>query len=378
MNRSISLSSIRTAFDTIMIHLVTQVLALTKLTESCPESLKNGPNFTIALFIRIKNVVKLKVKKKALSPNHSPYLNLLNSILTMKLTRSFCILFTASAVVFLMACGKSGSDKEKESDEFAKAQESLKSQIEDLVYNIPDPAEIPYILQQTGADYNASLINPTSKADGYLGRSHKAALNLGVYATDIGYLSSYEKTQEAVDYMHTCKKLADNLNIIGTFDESLVRRFESNITNKDSLAALLNTTMNKTETFLKNDDRRELAAQVVAGSFIEGLYISTGLVKSYPKDILPNDSRNLILTPIIRNILDQKNSVSEVRKMLGSVEQTEEITAISADLQQLEDAYSKLNIEEQIRNNRADLVLSDANLVEITAIVERIRNRITG
>src|SRR5690606_213489 len=65
MNRSISLSSIRTAFDTIIIHLVTQVLALTKLTESCPESLKIGPNFTNALFIRIKNVVKLEAKKTA-------------------------------------------------------------------------------------------------------------------------------------------------------------------------------------------------------------------------------------------------------------------------------------------------------------------------
>jgi hypothetical protein len=361
-----------------MIHLVTQVLALTKLTESCPESLKNGPNFTNALFIRIKNVVKLEAKKKALSPNQSPYLNLFKSILTMKLTRYFCILFTASAAVFLMACGKSGSDKEKESDAFSKAQESIKSEIEELSRAIPDPSEIPYILQSTGADYNASLLNPTSKADSYLGRSDKVALNLGVYATDIGYLSSYEKTQEAVDYMHTCKQLADNLNIIGTFDESLVRRFEANISNKDSLASLLNATVDKTEAFLTNDNRTELAAQVIAGSFIEGLYISTGLVKSYPKDILPNDSRNLILTPIIRNILEQKNSVSQVRKMLATVEQTNEIAAISSDLQQLEEVYGKLNIEEQIRNNRADLLLSDENLVEITAIVERIRNRITG
>lgn len=320
----------------------------------------------------------MEAEKTAVTPIHSPYLNPLNSILTMKLTRYFCFLFTASAVVFLMACGKSASDKEKESEDFSKAQENLKSQIEELSGSIPDPSEIPYILQQTGADYNASLLSPTSKADSYLGRSDKAALNLGVYATDIGYLSSYEKTQEAVDYMHTCKKLADNLNIIGAFDASLVDRFEANISNKDSLATLLNTTIDKTETFLTNDNRKELAAQVVAGSFIEGLYISTGLVKSYPKDILPDDSRNLILTPIIQNILDQKNSVSEVRKMLASVNQTDEIKAISADLEQLEQVYKDLNIEEQIRNNRADLVLSDANLVEITAIVERIRNRITA
>lgn len=295
----------------------------------------------------------------------------------MKLTPFVCLLFTAFSVALLQSCG-SGSDKEKNSEAFNDAEETLKGQIEDLVFNIPDPAEIPYILQTTGADYNASLLSPTSKAESYMGRNDKAALNLGIYAADIGYLSSYEKTQEAIDYMHTCRTLADNLNIIGTFDASLADRFESNISNRDSLARLLNSTVKQTENFLKNDNRNELAAQVIAGSFIEGLYISTGLVKTYPKDLLPDDSRNLVLTPIIRTILDQKESVSELRKMLSGVNQSDAVKAIVADLTQLEEAYRSLNIDEQIRNNRADLVLSDANLVEITQIVERIRNRITA
>lgn len=295
----------------------------------------------------------------------------------MKSTPIVCMLFAASSLAFLQSCGSSGSDKEKNSSEFSDAEETLKGQIEDLVYNIPDPAEIPYILQTTGADYNASLLSPVSKAQSYIGRSDKAALNLGIYAADIGYLSSYEKTQEAVDYMNTCRTLADNLNIIGTFDASLADRFESNISNRDSLAQLLNSTVKQTENFLKNDNRNELAAQVVAGSFIEGLYISTGLVKTYPKDLLPNDSRNLVLTPIIRTILDQKESVTELKKMLSGVNQSQAIADIVTELNQLEAAYSSLNIEEQIRNNRADLVLSDENLVEITQIVERIRNQIT-
>src|SRR5690606_14677946 len=295
----------------------------------------------------------------------------------MKIIPIVCMLFAAASVAFLQSCGSSGDDKEKNSSEFEEAEETLKGQIEDLVYNIPDPAEIPYILQTTGADYNASLLHPVSKAQSYIGRSDKAALNLGIYAADIGYLSSYEKTQEAVDYMNTCRTLADNLNIIGTFDASLVDRFEANISNKDSLAQLLNSTVEQTENFLKNDNRNELAAQVVAGSFIEGLYISTGLVKTYPKDLLPDDSRNLVLTPIIRTILDQKESVSELKKMLSGVDQSEAVASIIPDVDQLESAYSSLNIEEQIRNNRADLVLSDENLVEITQIVERIRNKIT-
>jgi len=35
-----------------------------------------------------------------------------------------------------------------------------------------------------------------------------------------------------------------------------------------------------------------------------------------------------------------------------------------------------LNIEDQIKNNRSDLVLTDKHLAEITTIVERIRKSI--
>jgi hypothetical protein len=75
--------------------------------------------------------------------------------------------------------------------------------------------------------------------------------------------------------------------------------------------------------------------------------------------------------------LDQKESVSVLVKMLSSVEQTEPITTLVADLKALETQYAALNIEEQIKNNKANLVLSDKNLVEITNIVEKLRNSIT-
>jgi hypothetical protein len=130
--------------------------------------------------------------------------------------------------------------------------------------------------------------------------------------------------------------------------------------------------------FLKDNNRNKLSAMVITGSFVEGLYISTGLVRTYPTDILPTDAKNLVLTPIIRIILDQKTSLSEVIKMVDRVEQTDEVASILADLKALEAEYASLNIEEQIRNNNANLVLSDKNLVEITNIVDRVRTGITN
>ncbi|HYI78553.1 MAG TPA: hypothetical protein VEW65_13105 [Chryseolinea sp.] len=295
----------------------------------------------------------------------------------MKFTHRINLVFSTLIAIGLASCGSSSSDKDKNSSEFKEAEESLKEQIEEVIYNIPSPSEIPYLLQATGAEFNESLVNPRTKVDQYASRTDKAALNLGVYAADIGYLSSYDKTQEAIDYLNSTKTLADNLGIIGSFDVEVLQKFESNISNKDSLTRLLDRTIKKAENYLADDNRNKLSALVVTGSFIEGLYISTGLVKSYPKDLLPDDSRNLVLTPLIRVVLEQKKSVSDLLKMLSNIEQNEPIPTIVSDLKALESAYASLNIEEQIKNNKANMVLTDKNLIEITTIVEKIRKNIT-
>lgn len=294
----------------------------------------------------------------------------------MKFIRLSIYLFSFLTIIGLWSCGGSKEDKNQNSEEFNEAEESLKEQIKDLVYNIPSPSEIPYLLQATGADFNQSLLNDRKKADSYGSRSDKAALNLGVYTTDIGYLSSYDKTQEAIDYLNAAKKLADNLGVIGTFDTEVLKSFESNISNKDSLASILNMAVQKTDKYLKDDSKNKLAALLITGSFVEGLYISTSLIKTYPKDILPDDARNLILTPLVRVILEQEKSVDEMEKMLSSIDQSEPIGSLNADIKSLQASYRSLNIDEQIKNNRSDLVLTDKHLSEITSIVEKMRKSI--
>ena len=294
----------------------------------------------------------------------------------MKLKRPLFVLLLATLA--LASCSKSGEDKDQNSREFDAANEALRHQIEEVAYNIPPPSEIPYLLQATGAEFNQGLVNSREKVDQYTNHNDKAALNLGVYAADIGYLTSYDKTQEAIDYLTACKTLSDDLGLIGTFDAELLEKFEKNISNKDSLTRLLDRTMKESHNYLRDDSRNKLSSLVIAGSFIEGLYIATGLIRSYPKNIPPEDNRNLVLTPLMRVVLEQKSSVSEMVKMLESAEQTETVEAILEDFRKLEETYQDLNIEEQIKNNRADLVLSDKNLEGITNIVEKIRKRVTG
>lgn len=291
----------------------------------------------------------------------------------------FAGLLSLAALLLLgvSSCGPKSTEEESSSDEFSTADEELKESIQEVVYDIPSPSEIPFLLEATGAEFNETLINDNNKAEEYSSRNDVAALNLGVFATDVGYLVSYDKVQEALTYMSSAKKLADNLGVTGSFDTDLIKRFESNLSRKDSLAYLLNETINKTDKYLKDDNRSKLASLIISGSFIEGLYISTELIESYPKDILPEDSRNLVLTPLIRVVLEQKKSVKDLTAMLENIEQTEPVSGLVTDLKDLSTKYESLNIEEQIKNNRADLILSDKTLTDITAKVADIRARIT-
>src|SRR6267142_2991254 len=156
----------------------------------------------------------------------------------MKLTRWNTYVVTFLGVIALWSCGTAPRDDNK-AGEFDSANVDINDRIQDLAYEIPSPHEIPYLLQATGAEFNQSLLSNRRKADSYLARNEKAALNLGVYAADVGYLSSYDKTQEAIDYLSVVKMLAENLGVIGSFNSDMLKKFESNISNKDSLATLI-------------------------------------------------------------------------------------------------------------------------------------------
>ncbi len=283
------------------------------------------------------------------------------------------ILFSLSII---LSCGGNNGTEEDYSGEFDAAKESLKENIEGVIVNLPSPAELPYLLQATGADFNASLINSKENADKYMSTFDKAALNLGIYAADIGYLSSYEQTQEALDYLQIAKQLADHLGVVDAVDQVVMERFEQNIDEKDSLYKIINKAIENVDLYLKTEARNRVAAMVTTGSFIEGLYVSTELVRTYPKDLLPDDARNLILTPVINIILKQEASVGELIKLLESLPADDLINQLLADLKSLREDYAALNMEDQIKNNRADLMLTDKTLVEITATVNKIRTYI--
>ncbi|MCK5369426.1 MAG: hypothetical protein KAQ62_12775 [Cyclobacteriaceae bacterium] len=283
----------------------------------------------------------------------------------------------AIVISFMIACG---SDKKKGSDatkEFDAAQEQMKENVERVIRDIPSPAEIPYIIQSTGADYNPNIINDYKKYESYTISAKKAAFNLGVYATDIGYLSSYGKTQEALNYMDVCLKLTETVGAQDAIDFAVLERFEKNLSNPDSLGRIIDQVISNSDSYLQANDRNNIAALMIGGTFIEALYISTQIIDTYPKDLLPDDMRLQILAPLVSMLVKQKESLKDVIDLLEGVDNKEdwEIATINS-LQELYDNYTKFDPLGKIQDGRGNEVLNDEVLARLTTQVDSIRTNV--
>lgn len=280
-------------------------------------------------------------------------------------------------MLFAYSCG---TDKKQEtsSDEFDEAASEIKEKVEAIIYEIPSPSEIPFIIQATGAEYIPQLVNDLSKYEKYTSSTKVAAMNLGVYASDIGYLVTYEKVQEALNYMDGCLDIGESLGLQSTIDVSVIEKFEANLGKKDTLAAIINDAINKSDSYLKENERNNIAALVIAGTFIEGLYIATQIVDSYPKDMLTNDNRNLILTPLIRIVLEQETALGNMISLLKSIDNKGDwIEGLINSMVELKSNYEELDIDELLDENKGNVVLSDKVLERITIQVQKIRSTVT-
>ncbi len=293
----------------------------------------------------------------------------------MKFNQLKLVSLALSAAVLVSSCG--GGSQEKSSDassEFDAAKEQVAADVSKVLKDLPPPSEVPYLLMSAGAEFDPTIINSLDNMESYQTSESKAALNLGVYATDIGYLTSYEKSELALDYMGECQKLAAPVGVSGAIDYGMIARFEANMENRDSLSSIINEVMQKSGERLSELDELNSAALLLAGSWIEGVYISSTIVNTYPDD-LPEESRTLILEPLVKIVIDQKVSLNDLLQVMNDVPESAEVNSMIEELQKVKAIYDGelAEVEQQIAENTGDFVLTPSTLNNLSAEVSRIR-----
>lgn len=208
--------------------------------------------------------------------------------------------------LFLFACNTPNSNDNEVVTGSDSIQNSIKNtKAQEVFYSIPSPIETISLLKDAGAKYDAHYLNPIENVSKYTTVTSKA-LNLGIYGSDLSFTSMFDQTQESMLYLRCANKLAAGLGINGAFNENTANRLESNVQNRDSLLSIISDSYWTTDAYLKDNGQPGVSALIVAGGWIEGLYIGTQIA---------NVTQN---KEVITRIGEQKLSLENLIALLES------------------------------------------------------------
>jgi len=216
---------------------------------------------------------------------------------------------------------------------------------EDLVpelsgYPVPTSYDITKYIYQAGAPYILSLSNGPEKAGEYITQRDKV-LNLGVYAADLCYATTYMMKQGTMNYLEASKILIEDLGISTTFNITYADRIEQNIDDRDSLIAVVTESFDDTWNYLVENQQDVLARLVVCGSWIEGVYITTHVAL-----------KAIDNTAFLEALARQKKSLNELVNLLEPVKDVQEVNDLYKglfDIQEFYEGVGDIMTDEQLK-----------------------------
>ncbi|MDW7693353.1 hypothetical protein R9C00_01240 [Flammeovirgaceae bacterium SG7u.111] len=285
--------------------------------------------------------------------------------------------------MLLIGCG-SQSKKETEDETAGDGEEIVLDEeittmdvamedFERMLDELPSPTKVPVILEEVGAQFDQGILVPAAKAQDFMTTNGKAAMNLGVLSSDLGYLCAYSKTQDAINYLTATQKLSEYLGVNNAVQTSMTKRFEANLSDKDSLISIVNQSISLAKDYLYEGERFGTSALVAAGGFVEGLYISTTLIENYPADA-PEAKKKEDLNGLLKTVLEQKDPLGKLVNVLKELgDDDAEVVAIRTEVSNLFDMYDLIGIEELIEAGKEDEVLENDTFKNIAAQVKKTR-----
>jgi hypothetical protein len=235
------------------------------------------------------------------------------------------------AVIFLLsgnACKNQKSPRSGSGQDVANQTDEDKVTVIKEVsdYPLPTAFEVTTLLVESGASYIIDLCNDVDNVDRYIDMKSKA-LNLGVYGADLSYAATYKQTQETMQYLDASARLIDELQV-ESFDEQLVKKVEANIDNVDSLITLISDSFYRTYEYLTSNEQDELSILVMAGSWIEAMYITSQI------SIISADKKK-----IVDIINEQNTTLDKLLEVMDPVSENEMTADIFEGLVGLQKLY---------------------------------------
>ncbi len=259
---------------------------------------------------------------------------------------------SVSGVVLFSSCGS----KEEAVKDYQETTDTLSSSVRadmNLIRaGIPSPIKITKQIAKAGFPYNKGILNSSSKAAGYATKFQSAS-NLGVYGADFGYVAGYAQSADVLEYVAQVAKLAKTVGVESAFSGDFGNRVNSNVSKEDSLMDVIDDAYAKAERNLRSNDRVSTASLVVAGGWLEGLYIACEIISSKPRDGKTMEAYRTVYDQIfayqyVTDLLTQYKKDADCAKMLEELKPLGDIMAAYAktpkfgqgDLAKIKDAVA--------------------------------------
>ncbi len=266
-----------------------------------------------------------------------------------------------SVLLVLSSCGGS---KEETVKDYQETKDTLSSNVRvdmNLIRaGIPSPVVIAKQISKAGFSYNKSVLNPTSKASGY-STKYQAAANLGVYGADFGYVAGYAQSQDVLEYVAQIAKLAKTVGVESAFSGEFGNQVSSNVGKENTLMDVIDDAYAKAERNLRSNDRVSTTAIIVAGGWIEGLYMAC--------EIISTKSREPKTMEAYRSVYDQVFAFQYVTDLLKQYKKDADCAKMLEELKPLTEIMEAYN-----KNPK----MGQSDLAKIKEAVAPVRAKIVG
>ena len=242
------------------------------------------------------------------------------------------------------------TDVKKDTDEIdsqALSDSLLKSDEDLIFYSFPSSQEMfSFIQKDAKLVYRTDLVNPIDNVSKYID-SRSKTLALGVYLADLSYMTLFNKTTNAYNYIDVITKLSNDLRINIPFQDDFLNRIKENLSNEDSLIKISDQYSTKVIDYLLQNNKDKILANITAASYIEGLYIAVHLAGDYADE-----------NGVIQRIIEQKRSFTNLIKYANKYH-TDENTKIAIQL--LNTIYEKFEKFSETEQSETTLERGDDN-----------------
>ena len=274
--------------------------------------------------------------------------------------KQIALIAPISLALVLASCGS----KEEAVKDYQETTDTLSSEVRTdmnmIRAGIPSPIEVSKQISKGGYSYNKSILNSSGKSSGY-STKYQAAANLGVYGADFGYVAGYGQSQDVLEYVAQVAKLAKTVGVEAAFNEEFGKDVTQSIGKEDTLMDLIDDAYAKAEHNLRSNDRVSTTAIIVAGGWVEGLYIGC--------QILPTKERDTKTENAYRSVYAQVYAFEYVSDLLKQYKKDADCTKMLEELKPLSELMGTY-----AKNSK----LTAADLQKIKEAVTPVRNKIVG